>query len=180
VGRVALPLARECAHVVAVDASPVMLHEARANCDRDKVKNVELVLSDDQLSKVRGPFDLIHSVIVFQHLPPRRGLSILRAMMDRLADGGVGALHFTYARDASWFRKLVHWSRKKLPLINSLVNVAQGRPPFYPLMPMNVYNLNSICEVLQARGCTTAALLFSQDHDYRSAFIIFQKSCSQG
>ena len=54
--------------------------------------------SDDDLSKVTGTFDLIHSFIVLQHIATSRGEKIFRRMLSLLNEGGIGFLHFTYAK----------------------------------------------------------------------------------
>lgn len=175
VGRLVLPLARVCERVVGVDISDSMLREARKNCDERSLANVELVRSDDRLLNVAGTFDFIHSVIVFQHIPPERGIMILRAMIDRLAENGVAALHFTYARRASLARRAVHAMRKKVPLVNGLVNVVQGRPLRYPLMQMNNYSLNRIFAVLQETGCQHSYLRFTDHGGHLGVVLFFQK-----
>jgi hypothetical protein len=44
-------------------------------------------------------FDWLVSIIVFQHIAPDRGYSILRDLLDRLAPRGCVTLHFTFFRD---------------------------------------------------------------------------------
>ena len=87
-GRLLLPLARISRHVVGVDVSDAMLREARKHCDARGITNVELVGSDDRLSRVQGSFDFVHSWIVFQHIAPRRGTAILEEVLARLERGG--------------------------------------------------------------------------------------------
>ncbi|MEO6597734.1 MAG: class I SAM-dependent methyltransferase, partial [Planctomycetota bacterium] len=77
VGRVLLGLAEKVPEAVGVDVSPAMLDEARRNCEERGVGNVTLALSDDELSAVEGSFDLIHSVLVFQHIDPSRGHALV-------------------------------------------------------------------------------------------------------
>lgn len=175
VGRLVVPLAGVCREVVGVDVSEAMLREARANCERHAVGNAELVRSDDALSRVTGRFDLIHSVIVFQHIPPRRGMAILRQLVGRLAENGVGALHFTYGRNASTARKVVHWTRKHVPLANAAVNLAQGRSLGYPMMQMNNYSLNRIFGVLQETGCGDVYAHLTDHGGHLGAILFFRK-----
>ncbi|MEO6394113.1 MAG: methyltransferase domain-containing protein, partial [Pyrinomonadaceae bacterium] len=59
VGRLVFPLAQRFGFVTGVDISPSMLAEARKNADGLGLTNVELLPSDDTLSQVTGPFDLI-------------------------------------------------------------------------------------------------------------------------
>jgi SAM-dependent methyltransferase len=92
VGRLTIPLATRAGSVVGVDVSPSMLEEARKNCVERNLRNMEFVVSDDTLSKVPGSFDFIHSYIIFQHIPIKRGEELLQRLVDALAENGVGAL----------------------------------------------------------------------------------------
>jgi len=96
VGRVAIPLAKRCELVVGVDVSPGMLAEARARCSSLGISNARFVRADDSLSGIVKTFDLIHAFIVMQHVPPRRGMVIVRGLIDHLTERGVGVLHFGY------------------------------------------------------------------------------------
>ena len=81
VGRLLIPFARISDEAVGVDVSEGMLAEARKNCEDRSVTNVSLVKSDDELSLVSGKFDLIHSYIVFQHIPVHRGERIFLQLL---------------------------------------------------------------------------------------------------
>ena len=88
-GRLAEAMTRFADPVVGYDISPGMLELARAR--GGKVTYVG-ELPD-------GPFDWINSDIVFQHIPPERGLVLLRQLMDRLALNGMISLQLTIWRD---------------------------------------------------------------------------------
>jgi SAM-dependent methyltransferase len=96
VGRVLAPLADLCEEVVGVDVAEGMLTRARARCESLGLANVRVEKSDDSLAGLTGTFGLIHSFIVFQHIPPRRGMTILRKLIGLLGERGVGVLHFGY------------------------------------------------------------------------------------
>jgi len=178
VGRVTIPLARLCSEVVGVDVSSAMLTEAAENCRRQGIDNVNLVRSDNRLSEVSGRFDFIHSFIVFQHLPVWKGMRLARIMIDLLTENGMGALHFTHARRASRARKAVHWLRAHVPLANNLANVVQGRPWPKPMMQMNSYSVNALCEMLQASGCNPVHLRFTDHDGHLGIFVFFRKAGS--
>jgi ubiquinone/menaquinone biosynthesis C-methylase UbiE len=97
VGRVVFPLALRCGSVVGMDVSESMLAEARKNAEDRHAANVTWIRGDDQLSAVTGDFDLIHSYIVFQHIPSDRGLVLFERLLGMLRSGGVGVLHITYS-----------------------------------------------------------------------------------
>ena len=77
VGRLLVSFAKIADEVVGVDVSSSMLQEAQRNCDERQLRNVRLLASDDSLSTLNGQYDLIHSCIVFQHIPVGRAAPFL-------------------------------------------------------------------------------------------------------
>jgi SAM-dependent methyltransferase len=177
VGRLVVPFAEVCDTVVGTDISESMLAEARRNCARFGVKNVALVRSDDALSHVGGPFDLVHSVIVLQHIESERGLDLIARLVERVAPGGAAAIHVTYGRDYGECRygcpippppepPQPPWtlSRRLRAMVRAFVRPA-GRmqkpvgvePPVVagdPTMMMYRYDLSRIAYILHATGAT--------------------------
>jgi SAM-dependent methyltransferase len=179
VGRLLIPLARLCHQVVGVDVSEGMLQEATRNCASHGAFNVNVARSDDRLSLVDGTFDFVHSWIVFQHIPPRRGMVILREIVGRLEHGGVGALHFTYHSTAPRSQRARAWLRSRVPGVNALVNLGRGRPPSYPVMQMNAYDLNRIVALLQSVGCEQVHAHFTDHGGHLGAILVFRKPGSR-
>ncbi len=101
VGRLVLAFAANADEVVGVDVSEAMLIEAGRNGRERGLTNITLCKSDDELSLVQGPFDLVHTAIVLQHIPPERGNQIFRELVARIRPGGVGVIQVTYAK--AWF-----------------------------------------------------------------------------
>ena len=167
-------MARRFDAVVGVDVSPGMLAEARLNCARAGLENVELVESDDNLSRVVGCFDLVHSTMVFQHLAPRRGERLLRCLIQRLGAGGVAALHVTYHWPVGRFRRFKYWLLTQVPLAAAAANVLRGRPPGAPLMEMNCYSLNRLFAAVQAAGAQRLHAAFTQHHEHWGVLLVFQ------
>lgn len=176
VGRLVLPLARHCSRVVGVDISEAMLAEARGNCEAAGLGNIALAISDDALSRVEGTFDFIHSFIVFQHIPPRRGLRIISALIDRLEPQGVGALHVTFSFEASPWRRWLDWARKTVPLFHGAINLIKGRPYSYPLMQMNVYPLNALFRLLHEKACDHVCTRPTDHGGHVGLMVLFQKT----
>lgn len=172
VGRLVIPMARCFSEVVGLDISKSMLKEARKNCEAKDIKNVLLELSDDGLTRLKGEFQFIHSYIVFQHINARRGTALFEKLLDHLAPGGVGAIHFCYhielPRISSIKRKLL----RTLPWLHAPINILNKRPWLYPLMEMNEYDCNKLLSALQRRSIHQVKLDF-RDHGGHWGVIIY-------
>jgi 2-polyprenyl-3-methyl-5-hydroxy-6-metoxy-1,4-benzoquinol methylase len=142
VGRLVIPLSNIAQKVVGLDVSPSMLDEARSNCEARSIRNVEFCNSRDDLAQLEGKFDFIHSFIVFQHIPVRRGELIFDRLLMRLNAGGVSVTHFTFGKTTP-FRRLLPWI-KRIPLAANLANLLRGKEFLYPHMQMNSYDLNRL------------------------------------
>jgi 2-polyprenyl-3-methyl-5-hydroxy-6-metoxy-1,4-benzoquinol methylase len=141
VGRVAIPLAERCASVLALDVADAMLVRARELCEQRQVTNVRLAKSDDRLSEIDGRFDLIHSFIVFQHIPVQRGLRLIRRLTELMAADGVGVIHVLYHNP----------DMSKLPARLTKTAWRKAKRPFrsVPQMQMNAYPLNEVFRIIQ-------------------------------
>lgn len=132
VGRLLFPLARRSGIAVGVDVSPSMLEECRKNAAGFEIRNIALRQGDDALSQVQeyaGKVNLLTSLLVFQHIPPARGLRIFGALLDLLSPASFG-----------------------------LIQLLTGPPPaaashaLEPVMEMNPYDLNAVLSILHAKG----------------------------
>jgi SAM-dependent methyltransferase len=151
VGRLLVPLARHSEHVTGVDVSDAMLAEAARNCAAAGVRNITLVNSDPELSRLSGQYDFMHSFIVFQHIPVRRGAVFLRSLLQRLAPGGVAVLHFTYAKQ-SRVRRITPFLKQHVPFARMLLKLLRGERLRDPEMEMNSYDLNRLLFTFQQAG----------------------------
>jgi len=168
VGRTLLPFATIAQQVTGVDVSTSMLEEARRNCDRRDLKNVTLIESDDYLSKVTDLFDLVHSFIVLQHIPVRRGRTILTTLLRRLRPGGVGAIHLTYS-------KKNYAATNGIPPLESPSMASFPAPPdgADPLIQMNPYNMNEVLFLLQGEGADSFHAEFTDHGGELGVFLFF-------
>jgi SAM-dependent methyltransferase len=108
VGRLTEAMTRYAQRVTGYDISPGMLELARGRNGRASYVG-ELP---------EGPFDWINSFIVFQHIPPERGLAILGQLLARLAPDGVVSLHFTIWREqAHVWPAWTGWRRLASPIL---------------------------------------------------------------
>lgn len=173
VGRLVIPLASIADEVTGIDISPSMLAEARNNYETRNLQNVSLVLADDALSLVNQTYDFVHSFIVFQHIPVPRGEKIFRRLVSKLEAGGVGVVHFTYAKAYVPSRKRV-FVQTYVPFGKNLLNLRAGKKFSAPEMQMNPYNLNEILVTMQTAGVTACHVEFT-DHDKEFGVVVYFK-----
>lgn len=197
VGRLVIPFAEVAEHVVGLDVSDSMLSEARMNCDRRSVTNVSLLKSDDDLAGLDGRFDLIHSCIVFQHIPTDRGRHILGKLLGHLSDGGIGAIQVTYAKTVfartfgirppdplvreSLFRRMRRELRRRTRSLAGRGRLPGRETPVSeparkdPEMQMNSYNMNEILFIIQSAGVRNMYLEMTDHGGELGVFLYFQK-----
>ena len=173
VARVVIPLAAVATEVTGMDVSESMLKEARRNCDAHGLRNVKLVKSDDELSLLKGSYSLVHSFIVFQHIPVPRGETIFRRLLECLEAGGVAVLHLMYARahGLGW-KDLI---KKHVPLVRSILARRRDRRALAPEMQMNPYDLNRLFAIVQAANVHDVHLQFTDHGGERGVVLYFQK-----
>jgi 2-polyprenyl-3-methyl-5-hydroxy-6-metoxy-1,4-benzoquinol methylase len=172
VGRITLPLARKIETVIGADVAGSMLAEAQKNAAEQDVVNVAWVLSDDTLSQVHGTFDLVHSFIVFQHIPPAKGMRILHGLLERVEPEGVAVIHVTYGKRGNPLRKGITWARKQIPFVHNLLNLVQRKPLRYPAIQMHAYDLNAVSRLFQESGFLSTHLEWT-DHKGNLGVILF-------
>jgi SAM-dependent methyltransferase len=169
VGRLLIPFAKFAADVVGLDVSPSMLQEARRNCDEQRLNNVRLFHSDDALSTLTGSFDLIHSCIVFQHIPVDRGRAIFSQLLRYLHPGGVGAVQFTYSKT-----RFAQTHGIAPPLLPAEVAAQPVCTDADPEIQMNPYNMNEILFLLQKQGMSRFLTEFTDHGGELGVFLFFQ------
>jgi|SRR6266404_1248378 len=174
VGRIVIPLALKSKRVTGVDISENMLFEAKRNCVLHDIENADFLQVDEYLYSDDLEYDFIHSLVVFQHMNPKLGMKVLRKMLNSLENGGIGALHFTYADTTSVPRKLLFKMYREFPVLYR-IRLMLARRPREPLIPMYIYDLNAILLELQVNECHHCIVRFSQ-HGLHGVLFIFQKS----
>ena len=174
VGRLLLPLARRYKEVIGIDVSPSMLREAKANRTRARLDNIDLLLSDDALSRVEGKFDFVLSYLVLQHIPVERGEQIIRGLLSRVAPGGVVALHVTVSRTTARWRHAIHVLRRNFLPLHALGNVVSGMRWNEPMMQSNLYDLERLREFVAEAGLVDVVELPVQHGDH-VGLMIFAK-----
>jgi SAM-dependent methyltransferase len=176
-GRTALAMAAQCEHVYGLDIMDGVLRKADETAKQMGVRNVDW-LDASRLPELAGRYDAVVSYWVFQHIPRREGERIFAAILDGLAPGGVGAVHFTL-RPARALRELRatiaragRGPRRKLRAAAS-----------YGYHLMNSYSLNRLGAILSESGVSSWEMLWwygrapgpRKVDRYPSATLIFRK-----
>ena len=103
VGRLLLPMAKKCGHVIGVDISPTMRRIARENAKRIKIFNF-MCISNDQIDEVEdSTIDWLNSFITFQHIDTNIGYKIFDKLLKKVSPNGVVSMHFTLFKDTRKF-----------------------------------------------------------------------------
>jgi SAM-dependent methyltransferase len=179
VGRLTLPLARESRHVLAVDISDPMLEEAADNCGEQGLTNVEFLNAREFAApSMRRRFDFVLSYGVFQHMTPRLGMRATRRILDMLTTGGVGALHYTYGRNAGYVRRAMHRVRRALPPMNVAANILQRRSLLEPAMQMYRYDPARLFDLFAGFHCSILGVVVSEQRGYRGATYLLRKQAA--
>lgn len=170
VGRLLIPFASLAQDVVGLDVSPAMLLEARRNCDQRGLHSVRLVASDDELTALTGTFDLIHSYIVFQHIPIQRGREIFGRLLRHLRPFGVGAMQLTFSKA----RFADNFGAPPFDPVISANKLRTNPPGADPEMQMNPYNLNEIFFLMQTFKVQSFHVDFTDHGGELGVFLFFQ------
>lgn len=169
VGRLTIPLAEVAELVTGIDVSESMLNEAMKNCKIRDVRNVKLIKSDDKLSLLDYKYNFIHSFIVFQHIPTKRGEQIFKNLLTRLTDDGICVLHFTYAKDyksvKKFVKKLTPFIKNYIPFAKNIINLINRNSFFAPQMQMNSYDLNNLFYIMQKSGVCDSYIEFTNHYN---------------
>jgi SAM-dependent methyltransferase len=162
VGRLTRALAKRVERVAGVDAAESMLRLAR--------ENVPEASFSSTIPNER--FDLIVSLIVFQHIPIRRGEALLDELLDHL--DGVAAIHFTFRRPGSSMRRVARGIRARVPLVHRIVQRIRGERPM-PYMQMNEYDLDRVLAIMRRHGCADPRIIPTNHGGIEGAIVIAER-----
>lgn len=178
VGRLSFAMASHCVSVVGYDAAPAMIARAQA---RRAALNEQRARFTTEFPD--GLFDWIHSYIVFQHIPPREGLALLRRALASLAPGGMASLHFMLWRSdeggASGVSKMAPaWARSAARHVAQALDVRRaraGRAPVDRLIRMYDYDLTDVFRAVVEAGCDGARLAPVHQERHHGAWVLARK-----
>ena len=176
VGRLAIPFARQAAEAVGVDIAPAMLDLCRENARAMGVANLQAVQGDDTLSAVKGPFGLVNSYIVLQHIEPQRGIALIQRLMDLLEPGGVASLQLTYGKDRKFWpheAPRARFYRRDGNTISDLLPADDGRP--VGTITMYDYDLNQVFAAVATVSAGQMLVLPTNDDGHLGLHILARK-----
>ncbi len=186
VGRLLLPLARLVAQAnpapplhsaVGVDVAPRMIELCRANLAGAGLRHASVVLGDDDLSGVEGPFDLVNSLIVLQHIPPERGMRLIARLLDLLAIGGIASLQLTYAKERRFFvheAPRARYYRRDGDTVRDLVPLDVRQPA--GTIAMFDYDLNQVMLMIAEVAGHPILALPSHDDGHAGFHFVFRRA----
>jgi ubiquinone/menaquinone biosynthesis C-methylase UbiE len=174
-GRLAIPFAQFARSVTAVDRSPAMLAAARENAARRDVANIEF-LSASEFEERDQQFDLVNCHLVFQRLPHREAIDLLRMLLARVAPGGAGIFHFPYRTRAGIAMKAERWLREHVPPVNAAANVLRRKPARQPFIATHTFDLNQILTIVQESGFNDPHLVFATHGEVDGVVVYAQRS----
>jgi SAM-dependent methyltransferase len=174
VGRLAIPFARRPGSTTAVDRSPTMLEIARRESRRQGLDQIEFLTPGKLFASTRK-FDLISCFHVLQRLPQEDGLVLLRALLDRIASGGIGVFHVPYSTKASSLVRATRWAREGVPLANAVANLVRGKPFDEPLIPSHTYVLDDVLCACDAASIPATHVVFEHQQELSSAIVFTER-----
>jgi 2-polyprenyl-3-methyl-5-hydroxy-6-metoxy-1,4-benzoquinol methylase len=175
VGRLALPLSRRGAPVVAVDRSPAMLDVARQHSDQEGDRIT--FETPRQFFAARRQFDLVSCYLLFQRLPRREGLSLLRQLLACIRPDGIGVFQFPYKQTTGAGIAVARWMRERIPMVNTALNLARGKPAADPFVPSHTYDLDEIFSAFNELAVESCEVAFEHQPGFDS-LVVFVRAPS--
>ncbi|MDF2901326.1 MAG: hypothetical protein K0Q62_1385 [Phenylobacterium sp.] len=160
VGRLAEAMA-SYAQTTGYDIAPGMLAKAR---ERGGQADYVDALPD-------GPFDWINSFIVFQHIPPQRGMELIEQVLARLAPGGHISLHVTAWREA-------HLVPAKPTGLRAAL-LPQATQAAVGVVSMYDYDLSQVLRLLNLAGVEELSLISTNHGGHHGAVLLGRKAGGQ-
>ena len=174
VGRLSIALASRFTEVVGVDVSEEMLNLCRNNARQFGVRNIELVLSDDTLSRVTGQFDLVNTIIVLQHIPQERGIRIFQRLIDLTKVGGICSIQVTYARERLMLAHELGSAQYYRRTQNALLDLRATEAAHPPgTITMYDYDLNDIFVRLSEKAGSPVICIPTNDGGHLGVHFVF-------
>lgn len=175
VGRLVLPLSHHFAEVTGVDISQEMMARAKAAASESGITNITFVDSIAQLIDSRLSFDLVHTFIVLQHIPCKRGFKIIDDLLTLTRPNGILAVQITYGHQRGALRTRIRELSKNILPLRYAANLLMKRHWNRPAMQLNHYSLPQLFQRLVASGITDYFVVHTNHGGALGLFIFMQK-----
>lgn len=176
VGRLTLPLARRSAAIIGCDVAPTMLLHARANLVEAGRSDARLLLLDELSELPDRSLTLIVSLLVFQYIPARRGIVLLRTLLRLLAPGGVAAIHLMLEPAGTRLRRYARSVRRRSREGHRWEEVSAPRSPLASFTKMQLFDEGTLLREIRDSGCRLAGQLALRHGDGGSVVIVERPS----
>lgn len=149
VGRLAIPFAENTiGKVVGLDVSPGMISIAQSKQKQLELQNLTFVhYSGEKVPRI-GPFDLVNSYIVIQHIEPEYGYPLIQQLCELVKVGGYVHLQIPYGHQLPLLSYLKFYLKVNNNLYNKFSNLLKGGGfKRTPVMQMNYYKQEKLEEL---------------------------------
>jgi SAM-dependent methyltransferase len=149
VGRLAIPFAQNTVKkVVGLDVSPGMISIAQAKQKQLELNNLQYVSYSGENIPNIGPFDLVNSYIVIQHIEPEFGYPLIEQLCEQAKVGGYVHLQIPYGHQLPLISYLKFYLKVNNDFYNKFSNWAKGEGfQRTPVMQMNYYKQEKLEEI---------------------------------
>jgi hypothetical protein len=136
-------------------------------------------LTPELIPTLSGRYDLIHSILVFQHIPSREGERIFSELLRGLLPGGIGAVQVTLRPSRATPTKL-DVAATAPSAARSSRRFARGLDLAYPYMLLHSYSLNRLGGLMADAGVTDWHVRWSpRSGAYQPVIIFFRKAAAE-
>ncbi len=142
VGRLTRALGKQADIATGVDISPGMLEQARKNAPAN---TRFLTAIPDEI------FDLVISLIVFQHIPAQKGYGIFADLLGHIAPGGAFAIQVTLYKDQPFLNRMLE-PITRATWDGETVKIFEDVPWPAGTMLMHDYDLTRLFSIAQRSG----------------------------
>lgn len=167
-GRLTRAWAKHAAKVVGIDAAPTMIELAKKHSPE-----IEFYTSLDAVSDRK--FDLISSLIVFQHIPVREGEALFARLLSLLRPGGVAMIEFSFARPGGAIKRFARALRSRFPIVHRLAQIVRREKLKLPYMQMNVYDRDRITKIIREAGGSEPSFIPTEHGGIAGAIVVTER-----